>query len=92
MDALDKNKINIGVFNPEGIKNLQRNDINLIVYRIVAPAKTRLLRQLNREENPDVDEIIRRFHTDNLDFCDLNFQYTEISVCAEYRKLCAQNR
>lgn len=78
LDALDENKINIGVFNPEGIKNLQRDDINLIVYRIVVPAKTRLLRQLNREENPDVDEIIRRFHTDNLDFCDLNFQYIEI--------------
>ena len=30
--------------------------------------KERLIRQLNREENPDVEEIIRRFSTDKADF------------------------
>jgi hypothetical protein len=36
------------------------------------------LRQLNREENPNVDEIIRRFKTDSIDFMDLNFNYIEV--------------
>ena len=30
--------------------------------------KERVLRQLNREEHPDVDEIIRRYSTDKVDF------------------------
>ena len=30
-----------------------------------------MLRQLNREENPNVNEIVRRFKTDEEDFQDL---------------------
>ena len=30
-----------------------------------------MLRQLNREENPNVNEIVRRFQTDEEDFQDL---------------------
>ena len=37
-----------------------------------------MLRQLNREEHPDVDEIVRRYKTDKEDFSNLNFYYTEI--------------
>ena len=37
-----------------------------------------MLRQLNREEHPDVDEIVRRYKTDKEDFSNLNFCYTEI--------------
>lgn len=67
--SLDTNKWNIGVFNPDGIRCLQEEkDLELITYWIDASDKTRLLRQLNREENPDVYEIIRRFHTDDEDF------------------------
>ena len=46
----------------------EEKDLELITYWIDASDKTRLLRQLNREENPDVYEIIRRFHTDDEDF------------------------
>lgn len=75
-DALSMDKPNIGVFNPQGIRSLlQRQDIKLIVYRIHTSAKTRLLRQLNRENNPDVNEIIRRFITDTEDFNILEFKY-----------------
>jgi hypothetical protein len=38
----------------------------------------RLLRQLNREENPDVKEIVRRFTTDANDFQFLYFPHIEI--------------
>lgn len=60
---------NIGVFNPEGIRSLkQEKDIDLYVYRIECSNKERLLRQLNREIEPNVDEIIRRYETDKKDF------------------------
>jgi hypothetical protein len=36
------------------------------------------LRQLNREECPNVKEIVRRYKADEEDFCDLEFMYTEI--------------
>ena len=66
---LDKNAINLGVFNPEGVEILRGyNNIDLIVIYIVADDKVRLLRQLNREEHPDCNEIVRRFGTDKQDF------------------------
>lgn len=74
--SLSADKINIGVFNPEAIRQLsQRTDIDLAIIWIHASDKERLLRQLNREDNPPVEEIIRRFTTDKEDFKHL---YTEI--------------
>ena len=35
----------------------------------------RIIRQLNREEEPDCAEICRRFQTDEKDFDDLEFDY-----------------
>ena len=79
VDSLDKNKINVGVFNPEGIRNLLKNDnVDVIIFRLAVSAKTRLLRQLNRELKPDVDEIVRRYFADSIDFCDLGFDYIEL--------------
>ena len=69
MKNLDQNALNIGVFNPEGVEILRDNpDINLLVLYIKADDKVRLLRQLNREEHPDCNEIVRRFGTDQYDF------------------------
>ena len=79
--SLSEDKPNIGVFNPAGIYALMDDpNIELIVYRVCCSSKTRLLRQLNRENNPNVDEIIRRFMTDTKDFSDLGFSYTKFSV------------
>ena len=78
-DSLRSGIPNIGVFNPDGIRALEgRNDIELTVYKVCCDTKTRLLRQLNREEHPDVDEIIRRYSTDKNDFYNLEFNYIEI--------------
>lgn len=76
-DSLEKSKINVGVFNPAGIRSIlmNGNDIDLKVYYIQAPAKKRLLRQLNREKDPNVDEIIRRYGTDKADFGAIKFDY-----------------
>ena len=78
-DTLRSDVPNIGVFNPDGIRALQgRPDIDLTVYRVSCSDKTRLLRQLNREDHPNVDEIVRRYKTDKDDFFDLEFEYTEL--------------
>lgn len=45
------------------------------------PDKERLLRQLNREDNPNVREIVRRFDADWVDFdcADLSYMnYTNV--------------
>lgn len=65
--------INVGVWNPEGYDCLRETvkfdkDIKLFAYYLLCDDKTRLLRQLNREEHPDVHEIVRRFGTDEEDF------------------------
>lgn len=82
LEHMNEDGINIGVYNPEGVAILQSIP-DIMVYSIFvdAPDKVRLLRQLNREENPDVKEIIRRFGADEADFSpdnliDIHFQYT----------------
>lgn len=63
--------VNVGVFNPEGydcLKEMLSKDIQVIGFYIKADDKTRLLRQLNREQYPDVHEIVRRFSADEEDF------------------------
>lgn len=79
-DSVRSDCVNIGVFNPTGLESLvARPDVDVRIIRVVAEDKTRLLRQLNREDNPDVKEIIRRFQADYEDFYDLSdFNYIEI--------------
>lgn len=73
LSDLSKNKINIGVFNPAGIYCLMEDpNIDLSVYYIKAKDKTRLLRQLNREEDPNISEIIRRYSADKDNFEDIS--------------------
>ena len=72
--CLADNKINIGIFNPSGIRSLINfPEIDLRIYYIHASDKQRFLRQLNREEYPDVKEIIRRYSADEEDFKNINF-------------------
>lgn len=79
--SLDKEKINLGVFNIQGINSLmERDDVDLRVFYVVAEDKNRLMRQLSRENSPNIDEIIRRYSTDKADFAEynINFLYTSI--------------
>lgn len=71
--------VNIGIFNPSGVRQLlDRPDCDVTVYWVTTSDKQRLYRQLSREESPDVKEIIRRFHADEEDFADIDFDYTEV--------------
>lgn len=71
IDSVKEDTINVGVFNPEGAETLLHDKrVNLIIVYIHADDKIRLIRQLNREANPDIDEIIRRYKADKIDFED----------------------
>lgn len=79
LDSLKEDTINIGVFSPAGIEALLDNPIiDLKVFYIQVSDKTRLIRQLNRETNPNIEEIFRRYKTDEEDFLDLDFSYIEV--------------
>ena len=78
LDNLTPDKVNIGVFNPEGVGLLRdRSNINLKLIYIEAKDKDRLMRQLNREKDPDIHEIIRRYSADEMDFSEEEIKYLE---------------
>lgn len=47
---------------------MNRPDIDLYVIYITATDKERLIRQLTREREPDVREVLRRYDADEDDF------------------------
>ena len=76
LDSLDPDKINIGVFNIAGIECLLTDSrLDILPIYIEASDKNRLLRSLNREQDPDCEEICRRFFTDKADFEKIDFDY-----------------
>lgn len=76
LSSLNKEKINVGVFNPSGIRCLLEDDrVEVIPIYVNVSAKTRLIRALNREENPNVDEIVRRYAADKKDFFDTSDEF-----------------
>lgn len=78
INELDASLINIGIFNIQGIECLlQDSRLKIIPVYVLTRDKTRLIRALNREENPDCLEICRRFSTDKKDFDDISFEYIE---------------
>jgi guanylate kinase len=79
IDELKKDKINVGVFNPDGIYQLLRSsqdkDIDILPVWIQVSEKIRLLRSLYREIDPNCTEICRRFLADQDDFSRIDFDY-----------------
>lgn len=73
-EDLHPHKINICVISPKAmvtfIKDLfeKYKEFSYKIVKIQTTDKIRLIRQLNREENPNVEEIIRRFNADKADF------------------------
>lgn len=79
LDKLSKDKPNFIILDLLALDALSRNeDYDLTIFKITASPKTRLLRQLNREQKPDVDEIIRRFKADKDEYAAINFDYKEL--------------
>lgn len=76
IESLRKDKINVGVFNIQGIECLlQDNRLDILPIFIDCSDKKRLLRNIKREKVPNCLEICRRFITDEKDFSDINFDY-----------------
>lgn len=77
--SLSKDKPNIGVFNIEGIRCMLEDE-RLEVYpiAITASPKIRLIRQLTREENPNIKEIFRRYNADERDLSFVDFEYVVV--------------
>lgn len=71
-----KEGINIGIFNPESfdclLQILSSENVEIVSFFLDCSDKERLIRQLRREEEPDIDEIIRRYQADKIDFYDEN--------------------
>ena len=75
-NSLDIQKINIGVFNINGIYQiLNKDEVQCLPIYIKTSPKIRLLRQLQRENEPDCNEIVRRYLTDEKDFLNIPFHY-----------------
>jgi guanylate kinase len=71
-----EDRINIIALDPTRCGLLLENkDMKVYPYIVSATPKVRLLRQLKREDNPNVDEIIRRYETDKKDFEFIPFPY-----------------
>lgn len=85
ISSLVEDKMNIGVFNPAGLRALAASpQVSLSIVYIEANDKIRLLRQLNREENPNVKEIIRRYSTDEKDFENFYHDFDCFVIMNEY--------
>ena len=81
---------NIGVFNISGVKQLlelPKDKYYIIPIYIVASQKTRLLRQLNREEEPDCDEIVRRYLADQQDLDPKNINFWHLIEWNGYNEI-----
>lgn len=73
IDDLVEDAINIEVLNPEGIESMSMDSrIDLCVIQCICNEKERILRQINRELEPDLDEIFRRLKADRADFSDFH--------------------
>lgn len=93
LEDLNINKLNVGVFNLSGIEQLLKNPIiDLKIIQIVATDKVRLIRQLNRDSS-DIDEIFRRYYTDEKDFskerlenikCNVSYYWPLINNSTDY--------
>jgi guanylate kinase len=68
IDSLEK-QINVGTYDIDAVRMLLDDKmVYIIPIYVYVDAKTRMLRLLNREENPDIDEICRRYQADKKDY------------------------
>lgn len=90
--SLTTDRINVGVFNIAGIKQLLKLDPSeyiIIPVEILCNDKKRLQRQLNREESPNCAEICRRFLADKEDFRQKNIDFWHMWIFNETDELSA---
>ena len=73
---LSKDNVNIGVFNLQAIRCMLDDDrLKVCPIFVDASNKTRLLRNLHREQSPNCHEICRRFMADEKDFFEIDIPF-----------------
>lgn len=78
---LVEDKLNFGVFNPAGVEALDNHDfLNVLLIMCDCPDHIRLIRQLSRENTPDVEEVLRRYNTDRFDFSEFDISNRENTI------------
>jgi guanylate kinase len=78
---LAEDKLNFGVFNPAGVEALDNHDfLNVLLIMCDCPDHIRLIRQLSRENTPDVEEVLRRYNTDRFDFSEFDISNRENTI------------
>lgn len=73
--ALSEDKLNIGIFNLEGIEALRQNpNHNIFAVYLDVEDSVRLIRYLNRENmtKEKINEMFRRYKADEIDFADVD--------------------
>lgn len=76
IDSLKADKVNVGVFNIQGIEILLEDErVQVLPVLVHASDKARVIRCLTREAYPDVYEVCRRFMKDTEDFSNIPFRY-----------------
>lgn len=83
--SFSSDKVNVWVTEPSGLRAiLKKKDVELRIFLLESNDKVRFLRYLTREENPDIQEMIRRYYADEKDFNmrnlpdgDYNIVYTD---------------
>jgi guanylate kinase len=80
IDSLEKD-INVGSYDIDAIEMLlSEQEVFVIPIYIHVDDKDRMLRLLNREENPDIEEICRRYLADKKDYAKpVSFEFDFIS-------------
>lgn len=74
-----KSQINVGCFDVDAVEQLLDNsEIYTIPIYVYTPDKIRIMRQLEREEEPDVSEICRRYFDDEKKYKNFNFDYYQL--------------
>ena len=77
LDSYSDDKVNIIALDSFRLDSLLQNtkEFEIICLYVKASDKTRLLRQLKRENEPNIDEIIRRYQADKKDYNFIPFTY-----------------
>lgn len=81
-DLFREDKINIMVAGTKGaevfLERAADLELEITLVYVACSDKERLLRSLNREENPDVHEIVRRYMADEGDFQDFFLKHSDL--------------
>ena len=73
--ALSEDKLNVGIFNLEGIEALRQNpNHNIFAVYLDVEDSVRLIRYLNRDNmtKEKINEMFRRYKADEIDFADVD--------------------